>query len=112
MGSVDGLVATVDATVGYTLIVDALADAPFNALRGKSGVTSCSRRTLGDGSVELELTLAHETALTEVLRHLLFNHVTITRCNARETSLEETFRAVFGQTAPAPAAGAATVRRR
>ena len=112
VGSVDGLVATVHATVGYTLVVDALPEAAFNALRGKTGVTSCGRRALDDGSVELELTLAHEAALTEVLRQLLFNNVTITRCNARETSLEETFRAVFGRTAPVPADAAAAARRR
>jgi len=111
VGSVEGLVATVDATVGYTLIVDALPDAAFNALRGKSGVTSCSRQAVENGRVEVELTLAHEAALTEVLRQLLFNNVTITRCNAREASLEETFRAVFDRGVPA-AADAAGGRRR
>jgi ABC-type uncharacterized transport system ATPase subunit len=103
VGSVEGLVATLDETVGYSLVLDALPDAVFSALRGKAGVTECTPNRREDGSIELELTLAYEGALSEVLRQLLFNNVTITRCTVRETSLEDTFRTVFGRTAPRPA---------
>jgi len=112
VGSVEGLVATLDETVGYSLVLDALPDAVFSALRGKAGVTECTPNRREDGSIELELTLAYEGALSEVLRQLLFNNVTITRCTVRETSLEETFRTVFGRTAPRPADVPATSSRR
>jgi ABC-2 type transport system ATP-binding protein len=103
VGSVEGLVATLDETVGYSLVVDALPDAVFSALRGKAGVTECTVSRRDDGAIELELTLAHDGALSEVLRQLLFNNVMITRCTVRETSLEDTFRTVFGRTTPRPA---------
>jgi ABC-2 type transport system ATP-binding protein len=103
VGSVEGLVGTVDETVGYSLVIDELPDAVFSALRGKAGVAECRSTRREDGSIELELTLAYEAALSEVLRQLLFNNVTIVRCTVREKSLEETFRTVFGRTAPPPA---------
>jgi len=102
----------VDEIVGYSLVVDALPEAAFTALRGKAGVTQCTRATREDGGIELELTLAHEGALSEVLRQLLFNNVTITRCTVREKSLEETFRAVFDRSVQPPANVAATSSRR
>jgi ABC-2 type transport system ATP-binding protein len=103
VGSVEGLVSTLDETVGYALVVDALPDAVLSALRGKAGVNECVPRRRDDGAIELELTLAHGGALSEVLRQLLFSNVTIARCTVREKSLEETFRTVFGRTAPRPA---------
>jgi len=112
VGSVEGLVAAVDETVGYSLVVDALPDAAFGALRGKAGVTACTRAVREDGAIELELTLAHEGALSDVLRQLLFNNVTITRCTVREKSLEETFRAVFDRAAENPAVVPAAASRR
>ena len=112
VGSVEGLVATVDETVGYSLVIDALPDAVFSALRGKAGVTECRPTRREDGAIELELSLAYEAALSEVLRQLLFNNVTIVRCTVREKSLEETFRTVFGRTAQPPATLPATSSQR
>jgi ABC-2 type transport system ATP-binding protein len=103
VGPVEGLGATVDQTVHYTLTVAGLSDSAFSALRTKAGVTACTRTAIEGSGYELQLALATESALSEVLRQLLFNNVTIMRCNVREKSLEETFRMVFGTaTAAAP----------
>jgi ABC-2 type transport system ATP-binding protein len=95
LGSVAGLTATVAQRMIYSFMVSGVSEAVLASLRDRDGVTSCTHAARADGAWDLEVGLAHESALSGVLRQLLWANVTITRCQLREQSVEETFRAVF-----------------
>jgi ABC-2 type transport system ATP-binding protein len=97
LGSVAGLTRTVAQAVVYNFTVSGLTEAVLASMRDREGVTSCTSTVRPDGAWDLEVGLAHESALSGVLRQLLWANVTVTRCQLQERSIEETFRAVFDQ---------------